>query len=425
MGLVNIALEALCSTITGLLLVFCLLERKTVQEDRYFICMLVMLLIVLLGDLVTWVVPATADFRGLDYAAAALNFIGGYIGINFFFRYLSEIIPNREETLHGVIVVFDILCAISVLGVLVSLPFGFFFSFDQNGTYVAGDYYWIANLYSLAALTLSVFIICTARGLSMRNRIVFLLYPILPLIGIFIDFFVEGLVLTYIGSFLAMFVMYSQFYTQRGLKLAQQEAELAQSRNAIMLSQIQPHFLYNALATIKHLCAKQDPRAEEVVASFSKYLRGNMDSLTNKTPIPFDGEIAHLENYLAIERLRFPNVRIVYDLKATDFTLPALTVQPLVENAIRYGVTRKEGGEGAVNVSSCEDDSAWYVRIADDGVGFNPEQVQYDGRSHIGISNTRQRLATMCQGTLDIESVIGKGTTVTVTLPKLKEDTTR
>jgi LytS/YehU family sensor histidine kinase len=233
-----------------------------------------------------------------------------------------------------------------------------------------------------------------------------------------VDYFVGDLVLTYVGSFLAILMIYLKFYTQRGIQLAQQEAELAQSRTAIMLSQIQPHFLYNALATIKHLCAKQDPRAEEVVAKFSKYLRGNMDSLTNTMPIPFKSELNHLENYLTIERLRFPDVHIAYDLKTTAFALPALTVQPLVENAIRYGVTRNEDGAGTVTISSYEDESAWYVRIKDDGVGFNPEQVQYDGRSHIGISNTRQRLATMCQGTLDIKSVRDVGTTITVTLPK-------
>ena len=185
-----------------------------------------------------------------------------------------------------------------------------------------------------------------------------------------------------------------------------------------MLSQIQPHFLYNALATIKHLCAKNDPRAEDVVASFAKYLRGNMDSLTDKAPIPFESELRHLENYLAIERLRFPGVSVVYDISASDFRLPALTVQPMVENAIRYGVTQKKGGKGVITVSAWEDEGACYVRVADDGVGFDPMKTQYDGRSHIGITNTRQRLESMCGGELAIKSEEGVGTTVTITLPK-------
>jgi sensor histidine kinase YesM len=373
---------------------------------------------VLLSDLTVWVVPAIGGLRWLVYGATTVNYIGGYVGINFFIRYLGEIVPKHERTQRGVLLVFDILCVLSSLAVLISLPFGFFFSIDEQGIYEVGPYYWVANLYSLAALALAIITICTARGVSMRDRAIFLSYPILPLIGMSVDYFVGDLVLTYVGSFLAILMIYLKFYTQRGIQLAQQEAELAQSRTAIMLSQIQPHFLYNALATIKHLCAKQDPRAEEVVAKFSKYLRGNMDSLTNTMPIPFKSELNHLENYLTIERLRFPDVHIAYDLKTTAFALPALTVQPLVENAIRYGVTRNEDGAGTVTISSYEDESAWYVRIKDDGVGFNPEQVQYDGRSHIGISNTRQRLATMCQGTLDIKSVRDVGTTITVTLPK-------
>lgn len=205
---------------------------------------------------------------------------------------------------------------------------------------------------------------------------------------------------------------------QGAARAEKMEKELEDNRISIMLSQIQPHFLYNALTTIKHLCRQKDPRAEGVVTSFAKYLRGNMDSLTNKEPIPFTSELAHLESYLAIERLRFPKVNIVYDIAAENFLLPALTVQPMVENAIRYGVTQKESGEGSVKVSSWEDAAAWYICIADDGVGFDAAAVNHDGRSHIGISNTKARLGAMCSGELSIQSEIGVGTRVTIKLPK-------
>lgn len=154
------------------------------------------------------------------------------------------------------------------------------------------------------------------------------------------------------------------------------------------------------------------------MAKFAKYLRGNMDSLSLRTPISFERELDHLENYLAIERLRFPKIQIQYNIGVRDFVLPALTIQPLVENAIRYGVTRTETGGGTVMVSSWEMEDAWYVSVQDDGVGFDPEQRQYDGRSHIGLTNTRQRIEAMCGGELTVRSVVGKGTTVLIRLPK-------
>lgn len=191
--------------------------------------------------------------------------------------------------------------------------------------------------------------------------------------------------------------------------MAVQTEELAENRAAIMLSQIQPHFLYNALTTIKYLCGTQDPRAEDTVAKFAKYLRGNMDSLSLRVPIPFERELDHLENYLAIERLRFPKVNIQYNIEVRDFVLPALTIQPLVENAIRYGVTRTETGGGTVTISSWETAEAWYASVEDGGVGFDTTQPKTDGRSHIGLANTRQRVEAMCGGELNFHSVARTG----------------
>lgn len=200
-------------------------------------------------------------------------------------------------------------------------------------------------------------------------------------------------------------------------QVAELEKELAENQIAIMLSQIQPHFLYNALNTIRYLCLTEPKVASTTVESFAKYLRANMDSLKQKTPIPFEQELNHLRNYLAIEQLRFDDVEIVYHLKTTDFTLPALTIQPLVENAIKYGVTEKDEG-GTVTIETWEDEKKYYVKISDDGAGFDVNEKKQDGRNHIGVENTRERVAAMCGGTLEIDSRVGDGTDVLITLPK-------
>ena len=195
------------------------------------------------------------------------------------------------------------------------------------------------------------------------------------------------------------------------------ENELQQNQIAITLSQIQPHFLYNSLMVIQQLC-KIDPKmAEETVVEFSEYLRGNMDSLTRKEPIPFEQELHHVETYLLIEKKRFGDLlNIEYEINKKDFTLPALTLQCVVENAVRYGVTKKRGG-GKVQIKTFEKDGSIIIIVTDDGVGFNPEEKPQDGRSHVGLDNVRYRLAAMCSGSIEIQSKLNEGTKVIIMIP--------
>lgn len=202
------------------------------------------------------------------------------------------------------------------------------------------------------------------------------------------------------------------------IRYQQLQKELYESRVAIMVSQIQPHFLYNSLTSIAMMCTIDPETAQEATVTFADYLRGNMDSLKQKTPVPFSKELEHLKKYLYIEKLRFgKKLNIVYDIQTEDFVLPQLSIQPLVENAVKHGVGMKKGG-GTVTISTLETETAYKVIIADDGVGFDTEQVKNDGRSHIGMDNVRRRLKEMCGADVEIKSIIGTGTMSTVTLPK-------
>lgn len=205
------------------------------------------------------------------------------------------------------------------------------------------------------------------------------------------------------------------------LKAAELEKKLVESHTAVMLSQIQPHFLYNSLLGIKLLCDTDPPRASEALEHFSFYLRGNLDSLVNTQLVSFEKELVHIKDYLFLEKMRFGDeLDIRWDLQATDFMLPPLTVQPLIENAIRHGLNKKTGG-GTLTIRSERTDKNVIITIQDDGVGFTPGQQPSDGHSHIGIGNTRSRLAALCGGSLQIESERGIGTTAKIILPQQEE----
>ena len=194
------------------------------------------------------------------------------------------------------------------------------------------------------------------------------------------------------------------------------EAELKESRVAIMLSQIQPHFIYNTLGTIERMCLKDPNEAFNLVRNFSLYLRGNFSELDSVTPIRFSEELKHVEHYVNIEKVRFPDMNIEYDMETTDFLLPALSVQPLVENAIKHGLMRLESG-GTVIIHSYETPSHYCVEVKDNGVGFDTS-APIEDKKHVGLRNIRGRLAAMVNGELILDSTLCAGTRAVIMIPK-------
>ena len=194
------------------------------------------------------------------------------------------------------------------------------------------------------------------------------------------------------------------------------EAELKDSRISIMLSQIQPHFIYNTLGTIERMCLKDPQKAFDLVRNFSLYLRGNFSELDSVAPIRFEEELKHIEYYVNIEKVRFPDMHIEYDVEVTEFVLPALSVQPLVENAIKHGLMRLESG-GRVLIRSYETPTHFCVSVTDDGVGFDTN-APVDEKKHVGLRNIRGRLNAMVNGDLILESKPGSGTKAVIMIPK-------
>lgn len=201
-----------------------------------------------------------------------------------------------------------------------------------------------------------------------------------------------------------------------------EDALQTKQRVQIMLSQIQPHFLYNTLGAIREMY--DDPEAKEAVGKFARYLQGNMDAITETGTIAFTAELEHTKAYLELEQLRFEDaLLVVYDITCTDFQMPTLTLQPIVENAVRHGARGSEKDTGTVTIATREYPDRYEITVSDDGPGFDPDHPmpKEDGRAHIGILNVRERLKDVCGGELRIESELGKGTKAVMILPKTEE----
>ena len=196
---------------------------------------------------------------------------------------------------------------------------------------------------------------------------------------------------------------------------AHEQALEAEQRIQIMMTQIQPHFLFNTLSAIRTLCAKDPPTAVHVIEQFSVYLRQNLETLDRSNLIPLERELEHTRIYAEIEMLRFPNIRVDFDIQDAGYSIPPLTIQPLVENAIRHGVRIRE--EGVVSVKTYRDGKDHVIVVTDNGTGFDAGTPQVEGGTHIGLANVRDRMERLCRGSMTIDSRPGEGTSVTLRLP--------
>lgn len=417
MATANIALEIFGIITTLMLLICCLLDRPVRGgQTGLFISMLGVNAAVLGCDLFTWVFHGRADLVVWLHIVNSLVYALGYVLTALFTIYLTAYAKCGRRTARRINLSIAAACLAAIGLVVVSCFNGMYFYYI-DGEYIRGSLYWLSQAFPTAILVFDMaFILYNTKALGLRDTLSLLSYGVLPAVAMLIQIRVFGITLLYIATTLSLLIIYIVTYLEQSRRLQKREVELQQARIAIMLSQIQPHFLFNALSSIQCLCRDDPAAAERATADFSTFLRGNMDSLTMDKPIGFDRELEHTRRYLALELLRFPDkLRVEYDIGTTLFRLPTLTLQPIVENAVRYGVTKRLEG-GTVRISSRKTDSAYLVTVRDDGAGFDPAQPRGDG--HIGISNVRDRLARMSGGTLEIESAPGTGTLVTITIPK-------
>lgn len=198
-------------------------------------------------------------------------------------------------------------------------------------------------------------------------------------------------------------------------ELATQERKLTDSRIKAMMSQIRSHFIFNVLATISTYCKLDPKQADKALITFSRYLRRNIQNIEEDGLIDFHTELEQVKDYVALEQLRFAD-RIIFDtdIETTSFQIPPLTIQPIVENAIKHGII-EHGKSGVITLATRRNAGFIEITIADNGVGFDLKLLEKS--ESVGIRNVRYRVENMLDATLSYDSTIGEGTTVTIKIP--------
>ena len=295
--------------------------------------------------------------------------------------------------------------------------------YDELNQYHRGPWYPVLLVPPVLMMIINLGLLWSRRGkLSSRQKIALTTYILLPAGSMILQMIFFGIYFIILGSSLAAFVMLTFVITDQTEYYYRQEAEIANMKNEILLSQIQPHFVVNTLGAIAHL-SRDAPEARQAIHMFSRYIRGNINVLSQNASIPFTQELEHTRLYLDLERLRFgDSLRVEWDLQCVEFMIPSLTLQPMVENAVRHGVRGNSDGRGTVRIATRETDGAYEIIVSDDGPGFDPKAKMQDGQIHVGIDNVRERLRIICGGELRIESGPGKGTRVVILLPRKEAD---
>jgi len=223
---------------------------------------------------------------------------------------------------------------------------------------------------------------------------------------------------------MAFCVIYDLTEEQRREKERQElENALQMSRIRNSTSQMQPHFLYNALASIQEIILDDPAYAADLIGDFTVHLRSCVRAMASDAPIPFVQELENIRAYVNIEKMRFGRkLRVELDAPVTDFQILPLSVQPLVENAIRHGIYERGARGGTVTVRTRERSDAFLVEVEDDGVGFDAGAFHPDmpagQKDSTGLRNIIFRLDKVMHAHVDIRSTPGLGTKVVITIPK-------
>lgn len=411
MSLLNVSLLVFSALVTLFLLIGAITDMN--RKSRFmssFIILLISNILMQLGEAGIWFFAGELENIVLLNISAMMSMVFSYVLISAYAHCLTEFACERKKVSFVPNYIILAICSIYILLSVISLFNGMFFSFDENGCFVNGPMYGLVRAFDLIVIIIGIFwVMCYRKILTLREISFLISFNVLPLLSMTLQRFWEPTP-QYMAVTLSLIVIYVLFHGEI-------TRQLADSRISIMLSQIQPHFMHNMLTTIMYMCRTEPEEAEKTVGQFADYLRANMDSLTLKQCIQFETELKHVKTYWSLEEKRFGDkIRAVYDIQENSFMLPSLTIQPIVENAVKHGM--RKGKQLTVTIRTYSDVNNYYVEINDDGRGFDVSAFENDGKSHIGIKNVQQRLKMMCGGELMVNSVPDQGTDAVIKIPK-------
>ena len=420
MAMMGIGIDLLSILITFVILVGVLLGKRNAMNE-YFPILLLMNALVLLADMGT--MAFAGDPNSLDLMRISVMLQGAFtfVSISGFNLYVDKLITRKRGKRPMFRVVPFVLCMIMIVFWISSLIHGFAYKISKEGEYSQGNLFFFVVLIG-CLLTLYIFFRILYNHLigtlDTNVCIALYLFILIPLVVLFPSLRCQLPAMLYSSLTISYLIMFIAIHVTREQHIVEQQMDDTIMQTDLIISELQPHFIFNSLTNIKYLIRKKPELAEEAIDRFTKYLRRNLDTITNQNLITFAEELEHTRTYLWLEQLRFGDLKIEYSIDEDEFLIPPLSLQPVVENAVRHGVTMKVGG-GTIKIYVREEKECYKIIVKDDGIGFNTKELD-DEIERAGIQDIRKRLYEMNKSKVSIASTEGVGTTVTYLI--MKED---
>ena len=320
-------------------------------------------------------------------------------------KYLEHSAYYKVRNISRVDGAMVLLVVIELILLAVNVPTNLFFEVNESAEYSYTEYKWILNSVDFIMMAI-IALVVTFREPNFRKKISLYSVMLLPMGGLAVEWFIISVSLLGISILFSLLIIYGNFYVGRSEDLVKKDGELMQQRANILVSQIQPHFLYNALTSIMNI-KDNPPETRDAISSFGKYLRGNLDILRQKGPISIMFEINHIETYMELVNLNFGDgLQLETELQDRTFLLPALTLQTLIESVIElgYGHSRPQG---TMNLVTFCDHEYHYAELSDDnGVIRRCYNLAEGSEDAFGLTAVNQRLKQMVSGDISFR---GKG----------------
>lgn len=411
---------------------FSLISAVSVFITRHFdrkgakklIILMLSAMMLMLSDSLAWVFRGNPSQAGY-YAVRITNFCAfffGFLIMPLVADYISHIISKRSGItgLYWKYIEWALFAAGAVL-LIINLFRPFIYTFDARNTYYRLSYGMIPGAIAFAGIVMTLGVVLEyIRYMNKIEKAAIIMFLVLPNVAVIIQTLRYGIAFTNIAlvlSILLLFVSYEFSYMQYNME---KEKMIAQERLRLVNQQVQPHFIFNTLSVIRHLCKKAPDEAAEAINEFSGYLRSCTDFLNESECIPAQRELDLVKHYIYLEQKRFgKSIEVEYDIRDEDFDIPPFAIQTNVENAIKHGLRSQSITQGLIRISTRLEKKEHIIEIEDNGVGFDTailDDVNF--KNHVGIKNTDERLRLMCKGSMLVESEPGKGTKVTIIIPK-------
>lgn len=392
-------------------------RRERRKDERCIIEFLIFTVVHFVTYLIFTAVKTVYTSNAYVIAFYTIFYIMNNIEMLLIFRYMLNYVDLETKTIKALAIVNITLFFSFIVLDIVNIFTGIFFT-AENGEMVRAKTMIASQGYQFVMFIIIFVVTVFNKKLVVREKTAFAIYCVLPLIAIFLQNAFKGYAIAYLSIIFAVEVLFLFLNVQKNIALSREEEKNKEAQIKLMLSQIQPHFIYNSLSAISTLITIDPDQAQEALDRFTEYLRHNLSSLTETRLIHFKDELKHIKTYIALEQMRFKDrINVIYDIQVEDFSIPPLCIQPIVENAIKHGILKKIEG-GTVTIKTYEKNNYYVVDIKDDGVGFNIEDVDFNNNQHFGLNNIKYRIDTMCHGDISVSSVITEGTEVIVTFAK-------